>query len=386
MSKTTSTPWLIPLAERKKVMDLALSEHKKLALLLYPSPDGSTFRYRGYNLYKACLDSKDWQLIYFFNNEIAELEKALPFADILILCRQIKWSATFDNLANTAHHYGAPVLMDVDDCICGLNNIREMINTVALDEVDQEYWIKACANCEMISQSVDGFITTNDYLGKLLSETHNNKPFYTIPNTLNDEQIQFSEALVEQKKDHSDYCTLGYFSGSHTHAADFDVVYQELLDLLLNNPNIRLEIVGMMSLPNAMEQLIKTGQVIRKPLVDFLTLQRYISEVDINLVPLVNNTFTNCKSELKFFESAIVDVPTIASPVYTYATSITDKETGFLCGPGEWTDAILKLSEDSKLRKQIATNAKKYCLERYSPKACQKITEEVFGHILKDLA
>jgi glycosyltransferase involved in cell wall biosynthesis len=79
-------------------------------------------------------------------------------------------------------------------------------------------------------------------------------------------------------------------------------------------------------------------------------------------------------------------VPTIASPVYTYATSITDKETGFLCSPGEWTDAILKLSEDAKLRKQIATNAKKYCLEHYSPKACRKITEEVFGHILKDLA
>ena len=194
-------------------------------------------------------------MIYFFNNEIEELKKAIPSASVLILCRQIKWSATFDNLANIAHHYGLPVLMDIDDCICGLSNIREMINTVALDEVDQEYWIKACANCEMISQSVDGFITTNDYLGKLLSDAHNKKPFYTIPNTLNEEQILFSEQLIEQQtKKNPEYCTLGYFSGSHTHAADFDVIYQELLELLLNNPDIRLEIVGMMTLPEAMER------------------------------------------------------------------------------------------------------------------------------------
>ena len=35
-----------------------------------------------------------------------------------------------------------------------------------------------------------------------------------------------------------------------------------------------------------------------------------------------NNKFTNCKSELKFFEAAIAETVTVASPTFNYKNAI----------------------------------------------------------------
>ena len=63
-----------------------------------------------------------------------------------------------------------------------------------------------------------------------------------------------------------------------------------------------------------LDELSAMGRVVREPFVDFIELQRKIAEVDVNLVPLVNNEFSNCKSELKFYEASIVGTVTCAAP------------------------------------------------------------------------
>jgi hypothetical protein len=49
------------------------------------------------------------------------------------------------------------------------------------------------------------------------------------------------------------------------------------------------------------------------PLQDFINLQRSIVEVEIHIAPLQDNVFTNCKSDLKFFDAAICGILTLAS-------------------------------------------------------------------------
>ena len=58
------------------------------------------------------------------------------------------------------------------------------------------------------------------------------------------------------------------------------------------------------------------------PLQDFLNLQRYVAQVEINIAPLQDNVFTNCKSELKFFEAAICGTLTLASPTFCFRNAI----------------------------------------------------------------
>src|SRR5574344_2137514 len=98
---------------------------------------------------------------------------------------------------------------------------------------------------------------------------------------------------------------LCYFSGTASHVNDFKLISPEIKMLLEDFKDMKLLIVGFMEFPAYMNQLINEGKIIYKSLVDFLELQRLIAEVDVNIVPLIENTFTNCKSELKFFEACI---------------------------------------------------------------------------------
>ena len=160
------------------------------------------------------------------------------------------------------------------------------------------------------------------------------------------------------------------------------MVHQELIQLLEDYPEIELKIVGYMDFPKEMQDLIQKKRVRFSPLVDFMELQRLIAQVDVNIVPLVQNTFTNCKSELKFFEAAAVDTVTVATPTYTYANSIQHRETGFLCSQGEWYDTIAELYNDAELRNNIAKRAESYCLEKYAGEAFRKQVREAYNFFI----
>jgi glycosyltransferase involved in cell wall biosynthesis len=69
-------------------------------------------------------------------------------------------------------------------------------------------------------------------------------------------------------------------------------------------------------------------------------LQREIGQVEVNLVPLQDNVFTNCKSELKWFEAAVVGALTVAAPTYSYRHAIEHGENGWLAPAYAWEDVL----------------------------------------------
>lgn len=382
MSKLNSSPWDISLEQRISEFHTAKDCGKKVALMLYPDDNkASSFRYRGYNIYQATKASKSWQLIYLFMSELISAFKLVKDTDLLIFGRIDKWTPELDELALLARQHGAKVLQDLDDCICGTYYIKDAFNLISPDFADQEYWINTCANYELISYLADGFIVTNDYLGKRLSRAHDNKPYQIIKNFLNEEQIKLADELSAAKSfTADDPFTIGYFSGSHTHAADFEVVFPELMDFLDAHHDAKLRIVGFMELPDSANKYIERGQIELTPIVDFLTLEKLVASVDVNLAPLDDNVFANCKSDLKFYEAAIVKTPTIASPTFAFKKVIKSEKNGFLCRPGEWFDILESLYSDAKLREDIATSAHDYCIEAYAPTNCVDEIEKAYDY------
>ena len=380
--KSARSPWDISLEKRESELLSAKKAGKKIAILLYPEENkSSSFRYRGYNIFQATRFSKSWQLIYFFTTEMDTVFKLVCKADLLIFGRITKWNPQLDELSTLARSNGAKVLQDLDDCICGTQYIKDAFNLISPDFADQEYWINTCAHYELISYLTDGFLVTNDYLGRKLSEAHNKKPYKIIKNFLNQEQITYSEKLLKQKPDKkNDVFTIGYFSGSHTHAADFEVIFPELIDFLSTHKNAKLKIVGLLKLPKLTKYLIEQRQIEIMPMVDFVTLEKLISEVDVNLAPLDDNIFANCKSDLKFFEAALVETPTVASPTFAFKNAIKHEKTGFLCEPGDWYDVLDKLYSNPELCQIIAKQARKYCLENYTPEKCLTEIEEAYDY------
>jgi len=120
------------------------------------------------------------------------------------------------------------------------------------------------------------------------------------------------------------------------------------------------------------------------PYVPLRELPNSISRFDVNLVPLEHgNPFCEAKSELKYFEAALANIPTIASPSVPFATSIRHGETGFLASNSEeWHTTLKLLVTEPQMRAQIGKAAFDDVYWRYGPERRAELVSNMFEQIL----
>lgn len=353
-----------------------MGKRSKVVLYVFQNRDSIQFRYRWQNIKEALRASDEWSMVFCLKNKI--LRTDFKNIDVLVVSRQTEKGCKILNLIKYAQKNGIKVLFDIDDLVFDYDDLFLVSDTVG--EKNLLYWLGYIWGIRRIAKKVDGFLTTNDFLGEKLKRSFN-KPYKVIKNSLNQGQIKVSEKYVKNKT--HDGFRIGYFSGSPTHVKDFKVVELDLIRFLNAHNNAVLRVVGDMDFSLEMKKLIKLGKVQVEGKVDYLELQRLISEVDVNIAPLVINDFTNCKSELKFFEAAIVETTTIASPTYTFKNAITDGKNGFLAQPGEWYDKLEYLYKHPKENQKIAKVAKEYALKHYYGKEFLREVEEAYDFFAK---
>src|SRR5258707_7777394 len=146
---------------------------------------------------------------------------------------------------------------------------------------------------------------------------HLGRPAAVIPNSINAEQVRIAAALAAAPPRRREDVLVGYFSGSATHQRDFAECEAALLDIMGRHPEIRLRLVGYLVLgPQWDHYRDRIEHIGFLAAADLLCC---IAETDINLAPLeLGNSFCEGKSELKFFEAALVGVPTVASATETF--------------------------------------------------------------------
>jgi glycosyltransferase involved in cell wall biosynthesis len=231
----------------------------------------------------------------------------------------------------------------------------------------------------------DSFVTTNEYLAERALECHPRLRTAIVPNYLNPQQQELSLRCYRAKQDsgwaRDGRIHIGYFSGSPSHARDFAIVAPAICRLLARDPRIVLRVTGFLD-PDQ-ELMRYRDQIEFYPLQDFLNLQRLIAEVEINIAPLQDNTFTNCKSELKFFEAAICGTLTLATPTFSFRNSIVHGKTGFLVPSHAWDLALqeaIAVVEDKPRYSAIAGTAFEYVQKAYGwDRHAHTIARAVFG-------
>ena len=145
--------------------------------------------------------------------------------------------------------------------------------------------------------------------------------------------------------------------------------------------NAALKIVGYMELDEKWKMLEEQGKLFYKPFCPYEELQYEIAEVDVNIAPLSDNEFNCAKSELKFFEAAIVNVPSIVSNVGIYK-NIINNSNGILCNKGEWNIALEKMYNNVELRSSISKNAYNYAVVNYDYRNFGEKIEKVYDSIV----
>jgi glycosyltransferase involved in cell wall biosynthesis len=350
-------PWLIPFNDRFK----HLIKGQFRVAYYYDHPDNSTFRYRVYNMIQTLEESQsDISSSYFCYDDLPNLNKVIDIADVIVICRS-KYTDELNRLITRARSKDKLVFFDIDDLVFDPAYIHLVLDTLDQDLTHPnvwDFWFAYVGRQGATLNLCDRVITTNEFLASQL-HSYCKKPVSVIPNFLNKEQIEISKQIFISKKGNgfsrNKQIHLGYFSGTPSHNKDLEVVADSLAELLRNYPNIVLRIVGFIQLKKSLEEY--RSRIEFFPLQDFINLQRLIGEVELNLVPLQDNIFTNCKSELKYFEAGIVGTVSMASPIFTYKKAIRDNENGYLAKSFEWQDKLISLIDEIEACPDIAEKA-----------------------------
>jgi glycosyltransferase involved in cell wall biosynthesis len=234
------------------------------------------------------------------------------------------------------------------------------------------WWFAAFARMRQAMDFADEIIVTNTYLAERTREVID-KPVRIVPNFMGAEQIEYSRALVAAREASGSRrdgnLHLGYFSGTPTHNRDFAIAAGAVARLLRTDERIRLRLVGYLQLKDSPLSGLEDQIDVVAP-TNYMELQRLIAETEVNIAPLQDNRFTNCKSELKYFDAAAVAIPTLASPTYTMTNAIDQGVTGMLVRVDEWDAALQAIVSDyDNVGAPMGRAAYEHAIEGYSPTA-----------------
>lgn len=371
-------PWSISHEHRWSTL---LKGDVKVAYL-YEAPPKNTFRYRVYNMVQALnQSSRGFSASYFAPDEWGTIASHIDEIDVFVVSR-VRYTAELNQLLTRARNKGKRIFFDIDDLLFDPDYTHLIVDTLDLPSTEDtwNYWFSLISRIRASIQLCDAVITTNAFLAEKLTQ-YFGKPVHVVPNFMNEEQIGISKQIFQLKKDsgwkRDNDITLGYFSGTQTHNKDFEVIVSALAELFAADSRIKLRIGGHLAISEPIAKYADRLELL--PFCDFVNLQTSVGKVDINLVPLQENVFSNCKSELKYFEAAAVGTVTIASPVYTYSHAIEDGRNGFLSPSYDWLDKLSYIVAHLDEQPSIAEIAFKDCQERYWLKPQITALERIFS-------
>lgn len=94
-------------------------------------------------------------------------------------------------------------------------------------------------------------------------------------------------------------------------------------------------------------------------------------KLDFVIIPRADNYFNRCKSNLKFLENSMLEIPSICQSFPTgdspYQQNPADKDYLLLAGETpEWIEQMEKLINNKELRRELGKKARKYVEDNYS--------------------
>jgi glycosyltransferase involved in cell wall biosynthesis len=175
--------------------------------------------------------------------------------------------------------------------------------------------------------------------------------------------------------------TIFYGSGTKAHNSDFNALAAPaLLSALRIYDNVRLVVAGHLRLLSDFDQF--SSRVKQLGFVN--DLNQYwslLAASDINLAVLSPGLMADCKSEIKWLEAAVLQVPSIVSATQTYLEVLQDGVDALIVDndASAWILALNRLIEDLNLRRGIGASARRKALQYYSIEHAAALLRKGFG-------
>lgn len=303
----------------------------------------------------------------WFEETSIDINEALR-SDLIFLYR-LAMNPPLRRLIDRARELNKPVIFDTDDLIFEPELIVQHRAVQNLTRSDQIQHAEGVRGYLETLEACDTVVTSTPLLAELARLR--DKPAYVHRNSLGREMLAHADRILGQRRQRPrrDEVVIGYGSGTSTHDVDFQEATAALITVLDRFHHAHLWIVGPLTITPELERL--GTRVRRFPFTDWRGWFELAGQMDIALAPLEqNNVFNRAKSEIKFVEAGVLEIPLVASNCDPFRDSITEGEDGLLAaGEREWTRALTSLIEQRERRERIGERAREMVLQRHSPAA-----------------
>ncbi len=269
--------------------------------------------------------------------------------------KRIGKKIVFDNddtfLLDNTHAF-----MGVDEA--GYEQNKKKINNITNNFV---------SNCDLVTTSTE---TLADEYRKI------NPNVVILPNCINPDD------WPEPIKNEGSKIRIGLV-GSVMYHQDFEII-KPLLRKLDKSNNVQLVLFGLWTDKKRSENPL-VAKILKKEYkfwdslknkeqVPWCDMNYYIDtlnqlRLDMMLIPRRGNYFNKCKSNLKFLEASMLEIPVIASNfVDSPYAELTDDIGVLINDPKDWEDEVTRMVNNKAKRTMIGAAANKYVLDNYDIK------------------
>lgn len=106
------------------------------------------------------------------------------------------------------------------------------------------------------------------------------------------------------------------------------------------------------------------------------------SQCDIALIPLVDNSFNQYKSNLKILEAANISAPVVVSRVNPYL-NFPEDIVNYVSKQGDWYTQTKRLIDNPALIKEQGERLKEYCDIHYNFNEINKLRKQIFHELIQ---
>lgn len=300
-------------------------------------------------------------------SEVPAFIAALPSASAAIFYRVPAFPGVIEAI-QAARNQGIKTYYEVDDLIFDSQNYPDPIETFQgqIDENIYQGLIYGTPLYRAAMAMCDYGITSTPPLAREMRKVVRTGEVFVVRNGLDSRNIGLHTIPTKPERGNG-RVRIFYGSATLSHNQDFhDLAGPGLCAIMSEHPEVELIIVGHLALGSIFDPF--EDRIIRIDLLsDARSYWTLLSTADVNIAVVAPGLMSDCKSEIKWLEAAIVGVPSIVSATETHRQVVQNEVTGMLAATAEeWTSALRRLVVDAELRRTIARKARNQALEHYS--------------------
>ena len=371
-------------------------EDDNMKITYFKRDDGACFYYRAdLPMRHLAVNSPDVAVAKFGVGEgLKELERAICESNIILIPR-LSERRFIDLAKSLQQELGVKIVVEHDDNMfkvsplsphyadCGTEEVRFRQKDGSILDV----WIDGQKGFDIQRNKrvIDGFkeamsiadmvtVTT-----PILAEVY--KPYakkvVELPNCID---VNLWKRLPLKKREG---IRIGWFGG-HSHYQDWLVLQDVMPKIMKKYSHVKLVIMGSLfkgAMGNIPADRIEFHEWVATPAYPY---KAAILDLDFAVIPLEDNEFNRCKSNIKWVEMGALGVPAVTSYVSPYKEYATDDNGIFIekNDPKSWIDGISMLIEDAALREKTGEAANRTVNENFDINKQYKLWGDAYRSLL----